>query len=146
MSRRPTKAGGPSSSRNTITVDDSTDGLQDLAAFERQLNSDNNDDALEGSNIQTLQKQVQTLTQNQSQSDTILQQILAKINELSNLEQAPNPGSQAPRSTVSYHDQERDTPTRDTLASTNSSNSQQYTKKLPDLAPLLNSKEMAYLS
>jgi hypothetical protein len=142
MSRRQPKAGGPSSAKNTIIVDDSTDGLQDLAASERQLDSDNDDDATEGLYSQTLQKQVETLTQSQSHTDTILQQILSRINELSKSDQT-NPGSRAPQSPVSPYDQERDTP-----ASTvnNPSNGQRYTKKLPDPTPLSDGKEPTYLS
>jgi hypothetical protein len=55
MLRRLPKARGPSSSKNTITVDDLTNSPQDLAAAKHQLDSDNNE-APKGLDTQTLQK------------------------------------------------------------------------------------------
>ncbi len=48
MLRRLPKAKGPSSSKNTITINNSTNSPQDLAATEHQLDS-NNDEAPKGS-------------------------------------------------------------------------------------------------
>jgi hypothetical protein len=84
MSRRQPKAEGPSSSKNpTVASDAHNDSPQDLAAPERQQNSDYND-APEDSSQQTLQEQVYMLTRNQSRTETVLEQLLTRITEISN--------------------------------------------------------------
>ena len=84
MSKRPQKASGPSQPLKNPRVasdgQDDPDTLQDLAAQQRQQESDF-DDNPEGSGSQTLREQVQTLARNQSRTETLLEQLLTKITE-----------------------------------------------------------------
>jgi hypothetical protein len=140
MSKRQPKAGGPSTTKNTIVVSDAhdDDNPQDLAAFERQLESDY-DDTPEGSNQpRTLQEQVQVLSRNQSHTDTLLQQLLTRITELSDATRT-NQRSQSRQPATPILRQARDTP--DSTAP-----SQRYSKKLPDPVSLSDGKDPTFLS
>jgi len=142
-SRRQPKAGGPST-RNTATVSDSHDDqgeVQDLAAQERQLDSDY-DDAREESSIRTMQEQVQTLSRNQSQTETILQQLLTRITELSDTVRTPSEVRER-QPTTPIRTRVTDTP--DTTIS-NPGPSQRYSKKLPDPVPFSNGTDPTFLS
>ena len=103
MSRRQPKAGGPSTSKNpTVASDAQDDNPQDLAAPERQQESDYND-APEDSSQQTLRDQVRMLTRNQSRTETVLEQLLTRITEISNTVRT-NPRSQDRRPTSPIHE------------------------------------------
>jgi hypothetical protein len=144
MSKRLPKASGPSqSSKNTRVVDDGQDDhdtLQDLAAQQRQQESDY-DDAPDGSDSQTLREQVQTLARNQSHTETLLEQLLTKITEISNPQANPLPQERRPL-----------TPTREraigTPASvaTDQTPGQRYSKKLPDPVSLSDGTDPTFLS
>jgi len=145
MPRRQPKASGPlHPPRNTIVasdVHDDHDDPQDPAAPEPQLESDY-DDAPEGSNSQTLQEQVQALSRNQSRTETLLEQLLTRIPELSDATR-PNRRIQDPRSTAPIHPRGGGTP--DSTATGQASN-QRYSKKLPDPVALSDGKDPTFLS
>lgn len=140
MSRRPPKASGPPQPpRNTIVVSDGQDDqdtFQDLAAQQRQQEFDYND-APEGSDSQTLREQVQTLTRNQSRTETLLEQLLTRITEQA------NPSPQERHSLTPIRGQDRGTP--DSTA-TEQTPSQRYSKKLPDPVSLSDGKDPTFLS
>jgi hypothetical protein len=140
MSKRPQKASGPPQPlKNTRVVSDGQDDpntLQDLAAQQRQQESDY-DDAPDGSDSQTLREQVQTLARNQSRTETLLEQLLTKITEQA------NPSFQEQRPLTPIRGQDRGTP--DSTA-TDQASSQRYSKKLPDPISLSDGKDPTFLS
>jgi hypothetical protein len=82
------------------------------------------------------------LTRNQSRTETVLEQLLTRITEMSNPVQT-NSRSQTHRPTSPIHEQDRDTP--DSTA-TNVNPSHRYSKKLPDPTPLSDGKDPTFLS
>jgi hypothetical protein len=142
MSRRQPKAGGPSTTKNTIAVRDAhdDDDPQDLAAPERQLDSDY-DDAPERLDSQTLREQVQTLSRNQSHTETLLEQLLTKITEISN--QQTNPSPQQRRQLTPIRGRAIGTPDS---SATGQDPSRRYSKKLPDPVSLSDGKDPTFLS
>jgi hypothetical protein len=140
MSKRPQKASGPPQPpKNTRVVSDGQDDhdtLQDLAAQQRQQESDY-DDAPEGSDSRTLREQVKTLARNQSRTETLLEQLLTKIDEQATAR------SQERRSMTPIRGSNRDTP--DSTA-TDQAPSQRYSKKLPDPVSLSDGKDPTFLS
>lgn len=141
MSRRPPKAGGPSTSKNPAVSDSHDDDPQSLAAQERQLEFDY-DDAPEPTNQNTLRDQVRTLTRNQSQTETVLQQLLNKVTEL-NSNVLANPQPSIERSATPIHGRDKGTPDS---SATDQGSSQRYSKKLPDPSPLSDGKDPTFLS
>lgn len=140
MSKRPQKASGPSQPPNNPRVasdgQDNPDTLQDLAAQQRQQESDF-DDNPEGSGSQTLREQVQTLARNQSRTETLLEQLLTKITEQA------NPSFQERRPVTPFRGQDRGTP--DSTV-TDQTSGQRYSKKFPDPVSLSDGKDPTFLS
>lgn len=139
MSRRQPKASVPSQlPKNPTVVSDAHDDYdpQDPAAIERQLDSDY-DDAPEASNSQTLREQVQTLTRNQSRTETLLEQLLSRITDQA------NPRSQERNPSIATHSRDRDTPNSSMM---DREPSQRYSKKLPDPVSLSDGKDPTFLS
>jgi hypothetical protein len=144
MSKRPAK----NPKNNPVPASDThgdDDEPQAPVVLGRQLDSDY-EDAPEGSNtrstVRTLQEQVQTLAQNQSQTETLLERLLTAITELSGATRTSHrsPGRQP--ATPIYR-QDRNTP--DSTA-TDQPSSQRYSKKLSDPASLSDGKDPTFIS